>query len=140
MKTKASKGALIVVALVGALMMAGSANAQGLQGKFHLDHPVRWAEKVLAPGDYTIDVQSTSQPTLVVISDAAGKRVMFLASSYEDLQLPNASLALLQTDEEWEVRGLNMPEAGRTLRFLGSSRKKEKPAGAVAVTVIKDGK
>lgn len=140
MKTKVRIWAVMILAIAGVLMSAGSANAAGLQGKFHLDHAVRWAETVLEPGDYTIDLQSTSQPAVVTIRNAAGKCVMFLASSYEDLQLPEASLALLQTGEEWEVRGLNVPEAGVTLRFLGSSRKKEKSTGAAAVTVIKSGK
>ncbi len=131
----------MLLGLAGTSLLAGRANATEMEGKFHLDHPVRWAESVLEPGDYTIEVQSRARPAVVTVSSADGKRAMFIAGSFSDLQRKDASISLLQVGNDWEVRELNMPDSGITLRFPTSKLKERvKPNGTAAVTVAQDAK
>jgi hypothetical protein len=81
------RATFFLAALVVSLTLAGAARAQGaFVGKFKLTSQVSWSKSTLAPGTYSIRIDSTTMPIMAFISrdDSTSSfaiRVMSLAYS-----------------------------------------------------------
>lgn len=70
---------MLVAALLMSLYFVGTSQAQGGRpaygGKFTLTDPIHWGRSVPQPDDYTITIDSTSNPVFALIRDGQGRAV-----------------------------------------------------------------
>jgi len=81
-KANTTKATLSATVLLASCLFAGSANAQAVQGKFTLQHTVRWGQAVIPAGEYRLTLDPGAEPALAVIYNAkTGQKVAFVTAA-----------------------------------------------------------
>jgi hypothetical protein len=126
MNTKPSilRATFFLAALAASLILAGAARAQGVSarfvGKFTLTSPVSWSKSTLAPGTYSIRIDSTTLPIMAFISrdDSTSSfaiRVMSIAT--DDYRNGSNALRLKVRDGSLVVHSLVLSDLGTVLIY-----------------------
>jgi hypothetical protein len=125
------KQLVIVASIMGA---AGTASAQSaFKGKFTLPYEVRWGQAVLAPGEYTITMESTSRPALVTRLTGGAAFVMAVGIESASKDRPTA-LLITKTENERVVRSLNWPEGGKTFVYKPFTKAERRLYGTASLS------
>ncbi len=125
------KQLVIVASIFGA---AGTASAQAaFKGKFTLPYEVRWGQAVLAPGDYSITMESTSRPALITRLAGGGAFVMTVGIESASKDHPTA-LLITKTENERVVRSLNWREGGKTFVYKPFTKAERRLYGTASIS------
>jgi hypothetical protein len=111
---------LVVFFIACQIHAVASAQSANLQGKFRLQHEVRWGKAVLAAGDYSITVDSKMTPentTYVIVRSANGKNVAVAMATASGKPEPGGSSIFVANDGTRRVRLLNLPKQDHSLSF-----------------------
>jgi hypothetical protein len=107
-------------ALLASVLSVGSSFAEQLVN-FHLPVPVKWGNTILEPGDYRMEIPSSSLGVPSVCMKNAKRSVMVLplmTSSSDSSKLSNRSyLQLVNVNGTYFVRKYTSGITGRTLMF-----------------------
>jgi hypothetical protein len=111
---------MIGFALLASVLSVGSSFAEQLVN-FHLPVPVKWGNTILEPGDYRMEIPSSSLGLPSVNMKNAKRSVMVLplmTSSSDSSKLSNRSyLQLVNVNGTYFVRKYTSGVTGRTLTF-----------------------
>jgi hypothetical protein len=81
-KGSSIRAALFTAALMAVCLFAGSANAQSaFHGTFTLQHEIHWGDAVLPAGNYVIDLDRGTGPSIALIRNAATDRPVAMVAS-----------------------------------------------------------
>lgn len=128
-------------------LAASQGKAQGTYtGKFTLPFEARWGSAVLAPGDYTISMDTESiHATNRLVVRGAGKSAMILDYVSEEKEISNHSqLTLVKTAAGYAVQTLDAGEAGLKLSYIVPNSKRDREAQGLraelrlAVSLVRD--
>jgi len=128
---------LWVVAAVAASALSGTASAQSLvKGSFTLPYEVHWGKAVLAPGAYTITMESARGPATIRTSTGAG-RALVLARSV-DKSLTDHPTALLISPRATQriVRSFTYREGDMVFVYVPFTKAERKLADKVDDSVV----
>jgi hypothetical protein len=114
--------ALLVAALFTSLFFVGSARAQGQSpayvGKFALTNQIHWGKCVLQPGNYTITIKSTREPTIALIRNIDGDAVTYVVSGARSGNTNGVNAVLIkEKDGQLKVHSLALADLGMVLIY-----------------------
>ena len=112
--------ALGAIALAGAaLVMAPLASAnQTYRGTFHLPVQTYWGGSVLAPGDYTVSIESATERTGVLHVEGPNGVATILTGPVEAREVSsNGRLILANVNGVYAIRELDAGSAGKAYTF-----------------------
>lgn len=124
MKAKTIRHAIEVrifaFALLATFAFAAAANAQTLSARFTLPFEVQWGKSVLPAGEYTINMDSTTN--VVLFRSVDGKTAGFTPMAIKDdsTKGPQALIVLIHGNQR-TVRSINLPEQGVSLIYSPST-------------------
>ena len=103
--------------LIATCAFTFAANAQPtFAGKFTLPYEVHWGQAVLAPGQYSIRMNSVAGPAM--ITSANGDRTVYTqVPTIADSDKGGTRLTITNLGHERKVRSLNLPELGKLVIF-----------------------
>ena len=113
---------MMVSAVVMSLLFVGAAQGQTdlpvYRGKFTLTDQVCWGKSVLGPGDYTITIQSSGTPAIVIVSKADGTARFRVISTIRGGPARGVN-ALLAHDKDGQltVHSLSLSDLGMVLIY-----------------------
>ena len=108
---------LLLGVLFATCVFTAAANAQSsFEGKFTLPYEVHWNHAVLAPGEYSIQMDAKGMPA-VVHSTSTGKSVNTYSPILADPEKGAARLTVTIRGNDRRVRSVNLPEIGKSLNF-----------------------
>jgi hypothetical protein len=115
----ASKGTLLIAALLAACLLAGSAHAQAqFHGKFTLPYEVQWGRAVLPAGSYLLSFTTDATPTAVIREARTLRIVAFETSSIqEDSKADGSALLISLRGDRRIVHSLRVAEIGEVYVF-----------------------
>jgi len=114
--------ALLVAALLTSLFFVGSARAQGQSpayvGKFTLTYQIHWGKSVLQPGNYTITIKSSGNPSIASIRNAEGDAVTLVMSGARSGNTNGMNaLFMKEKDGQLRVHSLALADLGMVLIY-----------------------
>jgi hypothetical protein len=117
-KANTTKMTLFAAVLLATCFFAGTANAQAFQGKFTLQHSVRWGEAVLGAGEYRLALDTGTVPAQAVITNAAsGKNVAIVRSSISEDGKGNSALLIGRRGNQHVVYSFRVAELGQVFIY-----------------------
>jgi hypothetical protein len=140
----ATKVTFFAVAVLIAGLFAGSTQARPLfQGKFRLDHQVRWGQTLIPAGQYNLvldsPLQSNSSRIARVVDANTGRNVAMVACYFaEDAKGPSV-LILSRRDGQQVVHTLRVQELNESFIFdpsLAHRRATEEARDAKTVPIL----
>ena len=108
---------LAVAAAIAVGVSVGPASAQSLKGTFTLPYEVHWGKAVLAPGPYTISIDSVRGPAIVRTSTGAGRALVMPLTVDKAMKDHPSALLITKVENERVVRYLNFREADTSLVY-----------------------
>jgi hypothetical protein len=131
---------LWVVAAVAAAALSGTASAQSLvKGSFTLPYEVHFGKAVLAPGSYTITMDSTRGPATIRTSTGAGRALVLARSVDKAMTDQPTALLISQRENQRIVRSFNWREGNVAfvyVPFTKAERKLADNADSVVVPIL----
>jgi len=131
---------LVLAVLAFAALVSGMATAQTVvKGKFQLTEEVRWGKAVLAPGAYTLIVETQQSPIRAVVRSEDGKTAAItMAFITNDATSKRCFIAVTGSGSEREVRSLNLPLLGMSVVYkpLTKAEKEELASGAAQMVPV----
>ena len=128
---------LWVVAAVAAAALSGTASAQSLvKGSFTLPYEVHFGKAVLAPGSYTISMDSTRGPAIVRTSTGAGRALVMALAVDKALTDQPTALLISQRENQRVVRSFNWREGNTAFVYVPSTKAERKLLGKVDDSVV----
>ena len=112
--------ALGAIVLAGAaLITAPLANANAsYRGTFHLPVQTYWGGAVLAPGDYTVSIESAAERSSVLRVEGANGAATILTGSVEARDISSSGrLVLANVNGVYAIRELDAGSAGKAYTF-----------------------
>ena len=113
---------LTLAALLTSLFFVGTARAQGQSpayvGKFTLMYQIHWGKSVLQPGNYTITIKSSGNPSIASIRNADGDAVTFVMSGARSGNTNGMNaLFMKEKDGQLRVHSLALADLGMVLIY-----------------------
>lgn len=113
---------IMLSAVVISLLLVSTAQGQTdlpvYRGKFTLTDQVRWRERVLGPGDYTITIESSGTPTIAIVSKADGTAGFRVVSTIRSGPASGVNALLAQDkDGQLTVHSLSLADLGMVLIY-----------------------
>jgi hypothetical protein len=128
---------LFAVLFVGGMLPAGASAQSALNGTFHMDREVRWGTAVLAPGDYTLTIDSISAPVRAIIRSTDNKHsVIVISESSGDAHSTRSLLRLAPKGNRWVVLSLELPQLHRSFVYDNVSGQEQREELAKDVQTI----
>jgi hypothetical protein len=132
--------ALLVAALFTSLFFGGSARAQGQSpayvGKFALTNQIHWGKCVLQPGNYTITIKSTREPTIALIRNIDGDAVTYVVSGARSGNTNGVNAVLIkEKDGQLKVHSLALADLGMVLIYDPTLAREKAQEARVSKTV-----
>jgi hypothetical protein len=130
---------LWVVTAVAASALGGVASAQSLKGSFTLPYEVHWGKAVLAPGAYTITMDSTRGPATIRTSTGAGRALVLARSVDKAMTDQPTALLISKRENQRIVRSFNYREGDAAfvyVPFTQAERRLADSADSVAVPIL----
>jgi hypothetical protein len=123
---------LWVVAAVAASALSGTASAQSLvKGSFTLPYEVHFGKAVLAPGSYTISMDSTRGPAIVRTSTGSGRALVVARSVDKSVAGQPTALLISQRENQRIVRSFNWREGDMAFVYEPFTKAERKLLGQV---------
>ena len=120
---------LAVAAAITVGASVAPASAQSLKGTFTLPYEVHWGKAVLAPGSYTISIDSVRGPAIVRTSTGEGRALLMPVTVDKAMKDQPSSLLITKVENERVVRYLNFREADTSLAYRPFTRSERKLVG-----------
>jgi hypothetical protein len=110
---------LLLAVLATAALISGSAVAQTIvKGTFQLDEQVQWNGAVLAPGSYTIVIDTAQMPLRALVRSVDQKTAAYISSGISDgLKSQQSFLVVTGLGANRRIRSLNLPQLGKSLVY-----------------------
>jgi hypothetical protein len=125
--------------LLAVCFLATAANADSLfKGTFTLTHPVRWDSAVLAPGQYSLTLDQSTQ-TIIICDAATGKAVARTFAQPDYRSGDDSQLVVTVRGEQRAVSAVQLAGLGKVYQkahpFAASERTVEEARNAEAIPV-----
>jgi len=131
---------LWVVTAVAASALGGVASAQSpVKGSFTLPYEVHWGKAVLAPGAYTITMDSTRGPATIRTSTGAGRALVLARSVDKAMTDQPTALLISKRENQRIVRSFNYREGDVSfvyVPFTQAERRLADSADSVVVPIL----
>jgi hypothetical protein len=128
---------LWVVAAVAAAALSGTASAQSLvKGSFTLPYEVHFGKAVLAPGSYTISMDSTRGPAIIRTSTGSGRALVMALAVDKSLTDQPTALLISQRENQRVVRSFNWREGNTAFVYVPFTKAERKLLGKVDDSVV----
>ena len=120
-KQRMAGTALLMAALLTSLFFVGNAGAQAppaYVGTFTLRNQIHWGKSVLQPGNYTITIKSSGNPSIASIRNADGDAVTFVMSGARSGNTNGMNaLFMKEKDGQLRVHSLALADLGMVLIY-----------------------
>lgn len=103
---------VIVLAVLGTALSAGTLRAEDLTGKFTLPIEVRWGQATLPPGDYSFRINPEVAPYMATVSGPKGTFFLNAAASSDQKFSGRSSLVLARRGRTGVVREMHITIPG----------------------------
>jgi hypothetical protein len=113
---------MLVAALLTSLLSVGTARAQGQSpayvGTFTLTNQIHWGKGVLQPGNYTIIINSISNPMIALVRKADGDALTYVMSRARSENTSGRNALLIkEKDGQLTVHSLALADLGLVLIY-----------------------
>jgi len=124
--------ASFALAAVGASAIPAAAQ-DVCKGSFTLPHEVRWQNATLPAGDYTFEMKSLANPSLIVLKGPKG--YSFVSAVVADQKASAQSMLIIESRGNTStVTELRLSDIGRSLRYAVPKARKEVEVAQVPAT------
>jgi hypothetical protein len=108
----------LVLALAGAFIFAGVANAQVVcAGKFTLPFEARWDRAVLPAGDYSFTLDSVEPFARIQLYRGTKAVALIQSGAYDEVSSGASALTVVSDSAGNTVRDLSLPEIGMVFHY-----------------------
>jgi len=109
---------LVALGALAICFSAAPANAQNVYaGKFTLPVEARWGTARLPAGDYTLTLESAAADYRLIVRGKDNGAIILAASADQRVLAERSQLTLVETQQGYAIRSLEVPELGLTFEY-----------------------